>query len=138
MAEQQRRRPPRPAAPRTGGAWRRADGGTDAHGPHPRTGLPNLMMWRQPPPATLGPMRSRPRDEHPVPGAVSESAGDIEETPDLQGAYPRLNDAQLTTLAEAGRRRAVQPEEILFYEGERGCDFFVILAGKVAVVEGRG
>jgi len=83
-------------------------------------------------------MRSRPRDEHPGPGAVSESAGDIEETPDLQGAYPRLDDAQLTTLAEAGRRRAVQPEEILFREGERDCDFFVILAGKVAVVEGRG
>ena len=69
---------------------------------------------------------------------VAESAGDIEETPDLQGAYPRLNDAQLTTLAEAGRRRAVQPEEILFREGDRDCDFFVILAGKVAVVEGRG
>jgi thioredoxin reductase (NADPH) len=69
---------------------------------------------------------------------VSESAGDIEETPDLQGAYPRLDDAQLTTLAEAGRRCAVQAEEILFREGERDCDFFVILAGKVAVVEGRG
>jgi thioredoxin reductase (NADPH) len=83
-------------------------------------------------------MRSRPRDERPGPGVVSEFAGDIEETPDLQGAYPRLNDAQLTTLAEAGRRRAVEPEEILFREGERDCDFFVILAGKVAVVEGRG
>src|SRR6201995_3261560 len=96
------------------------------------------MMWRPPLPATLGPMRSRPREEHPAPGVVSESAGDIEETPDLQGAYPRLADAQLTTLAEAGRRRAVQAEEILFREGERKCDFFVILAGKVAVVEGRG
>src|SRR6201995_2203605 len=96
------------------------------------------MMWRPPLPATLGPMRSRPREEHPAPGVVSESAGDIEETPDLQGAYPRLDDAQLATLAEAGRRRAVQAEEILFREGERNCDFFVILAGKVAVVEGRG
>ena len=101
-------------------------------------GLLDLMMWRPPRPATLGPMRSRPREEHPAPGVVSESAGDIEETPDLQGAYPRLDDAQLTTLAEAGRRRAVQPEQILFREGERDCDFFVILAGKVAVVEGRG
>src|ERR1700753_3553174 len=96
------------------------------------------MMWRPPPPATLGPMRSRPREEHPGAGVVSESGGGIEETPDLQGAYPRLNDAQLTTLAGAGRRRAVQPEEILFREGERDCAFFVILAGKVAVVEGRG
>ena len=77
------------------------------------------------------------RDQQPA-AARSESAGDIEETPDLQGAYPRLNDAQLTTLAEAGQRRPVQPEEILFREGDRDCDFFVILAGKVAVVEGRG
>src|ERR1700753_2549314 len=96
------------------------------------------MMWRPPPPATLGPMRSRPREEHPAPGVGSEAAGELEETPDLQGAYPRLDDARLRALAEAGRRRAVQPAEILFREGERDCDFFVILAGKVAVVEGRG
>ena len=83
-------------------------------------------------------MRSRPRDEQPGPGVVAESADDIEETPDLRGAYPRLDDAQLATLAELGRRRAVQPGEILFREGERDCDFFIILAGKVAVVEGRG
>src|ERR1700760_3532998 len=96
------------------------------------------MMWRQPSPATLGPMRSRPRDEQPGPGVVSESAGDIEETPDLQGAYPRLDDAQLAAVAEAGRRRAVQPEEILFRRGERDCDFFVILAGEGGGIEGRG
>ncbi|HLH58647.1 MAG TPA: FAD-dependent oxidoreductase, partial [Streptosporangiaceae bacterium] len=83
-------------------------------------------------------MRSRPRDEHPGPGVVSESAVDIEETPDLQGAYPRLAEAHLTTLAGLGRRRAVRSEEILFREGERDCDFFVILAGKVALIEGRG
>jgi thioredoxin reductase (NADPH) len=96
------------------------------------------MMWRQPPAATLDLMRSRPRDEHPGPGVVSESAVDIEETPDLQGAYPRLAEAHLTTLAGLGRRRAVRSEEILFREGERDCDFFVILAGKVALIEGRG
>src|SRR6202000_308709 len=78
------------------------------------------------------------REEHPGPGVVAESTGDIKETPDLQGAYPRLNDAQLTALAEAGPRRGVQPEEILFREGERDCDFFVILAGKVAVIESPG
>ena len=69
---------------------------------------------------------------------VAGSTGDVEETPDLEGAYPRLNDAQLTTLAEAGQRRAVQPEEILFREGDGDCDFFVIVEGKVALVEGSG
>ncbi len=61
-----------------------------------------------------------------------------EETPDLQGAYPRLSDAQIAALASMGQRRSAQPDEILFAEGDRNCDFFVILAGHVAVVEGRG
>jgi thioredoxin reductase (NADPH) len=60
------------------------------------------------------------------------------ETPDLYGAYPRLDDAQVTALAALGQRRAVQPGEVLFREGDRNCDFFVILGGEVAVVEGHG
>lgn len=60
------------------------------------------------------------------------------ETPDLQGAYPRLDDAQIAALAGLGQRRAVQPGEVLFREGDRDCDLFVILAGHVAVQEGRG
>ena len=61
-----------------------------------------------------------------------------EETPDLQGAYPRLSDAQIAALAAQGRRRPTQPGDVLFAEGDRECDFFVILAGKVASVEGHG
>ena len=60
------------------------------------------------------------------------------ETPDTHGAYPRLSDAQIAALAALGQRRSVQPDEVLFREGERDCDFFVVLAGTVAVVEGRG
>ena len=60
------------------------------------------------------------------------------ETPDLQGAYPRLSDAQVAALTALGQRRAAQPEEVLFREGQRNCDFFVVLEGNVAVVEGRG
>jgi thioredoxin reductase (NADPH) len=60
------------------------------------------------------------------------------ETPDLQGAYPRLSDAQAAALAALGQRRPARPGEILFRQGQRDCDFFVVLAGKVAVVEGRG
>jgi len=62
----------------------------------------------------------------------------VGETPDPYGAYPRLNDAQIAALAALGRRRRVRPGETLFSEGERNCDFFVVLAGSVAVIEGRG
>ncbi|HEX3488358.1 MAG TPA: FAD-dependent oxidoreductase [Streptosporangiaceae bacterium] len=60
------------------------------------------------------------------------------ETPDAYGAYPRLTLAQLAALGGLGQRREVPPGDALFAEGERHCDFFVILAGTVAVVEARG
>src|SRR3984893_1794338 len=37
-----------------------------------------------------------------------------------------------------GNRRRTEPGEVLFREGDPGCDFFVILSGKVAIVEGYG
>ena len=61
-----------------------------------------------------------------------------EETPDLQGAFPRLSDAQIAALDAQGQRRSTQPGDVLFAEGDRECDFFVVLAGKVASVEGHG
>ncbi len=61
-----------------------------------------------------------------------------EETPDLQGAFPRLSDAQIAALDAQGRRRSTQPGDVLFAEGDRECDFFVVLAGKAASVEGHG
>ena len=64
--------------------------------------------------------------------------GDITETPDLQGAYPRLSDAQIAALAAHGDRRGTRPGKVLFREGERDCDFYVVLAGHVASVEGYG
>ena len=60
-----------------------------------------------------------------------------EETPDLQGAFPRLADAQIAALDAQGQRRPIQPGDVLFSEGDRESDFFVILAGKVASVEGK-
>ena len=50
------------------------------------------------------------------------------ETPDLQGAYPRLSDTQVAALTALGERRAAQPEEVLFREGQRNGDFFVVEA----------
>ena len=61
-----------------------------------------------------------------------------EETPDLQGAFPRLSDAEIAALDAQGQRRPIQPGDVLFSEGDRESDFFVILAGKVASVEGKG
>jgi thioredoxin reductase (NADPH) len=87
---------------------------------------------------------SEPRGEPGPPDrarALDPSAarpGDIAETPDLQGAYPRLSDAQIAALAAHGDRRDTQPGEILFREGDRDCDFYVVLAGHVASVEGQG
>jgi thioredoxin reductase (NADPH) len=64
--------------------------------------------------------------------------GDITETPDLQGAYPRLSDAEIAALTGQGDRHGTEPGEILFAEGERDCDFYVVLAGHMASVEGHG
>jgi thioredoxin reductase (NADPH) len=60
------------------------------------------------------------------------------ETPDLYGAFPRLDPQQLGALTANGRRRRTQAGEVLYREGDRDCDFFAIAEGKVAVVEGYG
>ena len=70
--------------------------------------------------------------EHEPALEVSE---DLPETPDLHGAYPRLDDAQIAALSALGQRRATQPGDILFREGDRNCDFFVVVAGKVTAIE---
>ena len=58
------------------------------------------------------------------------------ETPDTIGAYPRLTEDQIRALDAHGERRAVQPGEVLFHDGDQWSDFFVVTAGKVAIVEG--
>jgi thioredoxin reductase (NADPH) len=42
-----------------------------------------------------------------------------EETPDLQGAFPRLSDAEIAALDAQGQRRPIQPGDVLFSEGDR-------------------
>jgi thioredoxin reductase (NADPH) len=44
----------------------------------------------------------------------------------------------MAALAAQGRTRSTGPEEVLFREGDRDCDFFVVLDGRVAAVEGYG
>ncbi|MFD8382750.1 FAD-dependent oxidoreductase [Streptomyces sp. NPDC059679] len=60
------------------------------------------------------------------------------ETPDLYGAFPRLTEEQIGSLAEHGRRFPVEPGEVLIREGERAAEFLVVLSGSVAVVEDFG
>jgi thioredoxin reductase (NADPH) len=68
-------------------------------------------------------------------GAGARASLELDETPDLQGAFPRLSSEQLQVLSELGTQREVQPGEVLYREGDASCDFFVILSGEVAIVE---
>ena len=86
-------------------------------------------------------MSTKPSSEETPDLQASEETPDLqasEETPDLQGAFPRLSDAQIAALDAQGQRRLIQPGDVLFAEGDRECDFFVVLAGRVASVEGHG
>ncbi|WP_037141432.1 FAD-dependent oxidoreductase [Rhodococcoides fascians] len=58
-----------------------------------------------------------------------------EETPDEQGAFPRLTNEQVAGLEVGGTRRAVRAGEVLIREGTPSDNFFVILSGKVAVLD---
>ena len=60
------------------------------------------------------------------------------ETADRSGAFPRLDDGQLAAFEAIGERRRVQRGDVLFREGDAHYDFFVILSGRVAIVEGYG
>jgi thioredoxin reductase (NADPH) len=62
----------------------------------------------------------------------------LRETPDPYGAYPRLSDEQIETLSRHGTRRRAPAGDVLYREGDRSCDFFVVLDGKAMVVEGYG
>lgn len=50
-------------------------------------------------------------------------------------AFPILTGSQIATLEGRGRRRAVRAGDVLFEEGTRGYDFFVVLSGAVEILE---
>jgi thioredoxin reductase (NADPH) len=62
----------------------------------------------------------------------------VNETPDLHGAFPRLSEGHIATLGTYGTRRRTQEGDVLFREGDATCDFYVVLEGLVATVEGYG
>jgi thioredoxin reductase (NADPH) len=61
-----------------------------------------------------------------------------EETPDLHGAYPRLTEAQIASLAPHGERRRTTAGEVLFREGDEDYAFHVVVDGLVELHEGEG
>jgi thioredoxin reductase (NADPH) len=57
------------------------------------------------------------------------------ETPDRDGAYPRLSEDQVALLARRGESRTVSSGDVLFREGDPRYDFYVILEGSAAMVD---
>jgi thioredoxin reductase (NADPH) len=68
-------------------------------------------------------------------GPVGEG---LPETPNRDGAHPRLDEEQLAQLRRLGELRHVKPGDVLFAEGDPESDFFVIESGMVAIVQGYG
>jgi thioredoxin reductase (NADPH) len=65
-------------------------------------------------------------------------AAGLPESPDRDGAFPRLDGDQMTRFRGLGRSRKVAPGDVLFAEGDEGSDFFVIESGSVVIVQGYG
>ena len=62
----------------------------------------------------------------------------LEEPPDRNGAFPRLDDDQRARLLAVGELRKVVGGEVLFKDGDDSYDFFVVESGAVAIVRGLG
>jgi thioredoxin reductase (NADPH) len=70
---------------------------------------------------------------------VSDPLGaGVAETPDRQGAFPRLDDVQRERFRAVGELREVASGEVLFREGDRNYDFFIVESGAVTIVQGYG
>src|SRR4051812_40747199 len=66
---------------------------------------------------------------------LTDPPGEFEETRDQQGAFPRLTDDALAAIEEYGEHRQTNIGETLFEAGDATYDFFVVLSGKVAIVQ---
>jgi thioredoxin reductase (NADPH) len=62
----------------------------------------------------------------------------LPETPDTTGAYPRLTDEQIMLLSQYGERKTLTKGTMLFCAGDRDCALFVVLDGRVRVVQEEG
>lgn len=76
--------------------------------------------------------RDGPAPALPPSAESLKAEGRLVETPDLHGAFPRLEPAQIEMLETRGRRRRTRPGEVLSAEGEPDPAFYVVLSGMVA------
>lgn len=70
--------------------------------------------------------------------AETPIAAGMPETPERDGAFPRLDASQLERLRALGEVRRVEPGHVLFAEGDRASHFFVLESGMVVIVQGYG
>jgi CRP-like cAMP-binding protein len=83
-----------------------------------------------------GPAPAVPRPARTLsPAVVLPPVADQGETPD-DGASPRLSDEHVLALRRVGRRVRTERGQVLLRSGADEFDFFVVLEGTVAVVEG--
>jgi Na+:H+ antiporter, NhaA family len=95
---------------------------TDPRGPDRRP-LPPPVPQGSRPVRTISPLVM-------LPGVQS-----LAETPD-DGSSPRLTDEQLAAVRRVGRRLTTRAGQVLLRAGAEQFDFFVVLEGTVAVLEG--
>jgi thioredoxin reductase (NADPH) len=74
----------------------------------------------------------------PTNSSSEPELADLPETPDATGAYPRLTDEQIMVLSRYGERKRLAEAATLFCEGDRDCGLFVVLDGRVAVLQEDG
>jgi thioredoxin reductase (NADPH) len=60
----------------------------------------------------------------------------LRETPDRDGAFPRLSPEQIQLLGAEGRRVSTGAGDVLYRQGDPCEDFFVVLEGLVGTVDG--
>ncbi|MEU7813020.1 FAD-dependent oxidoreductase [Pseudonocardia sp. NPDC049154] len=84
-------------------------------------------------------MTARESADQKSPG-VEQLLADVPpgETPDVSGAFPRLEETRLRELEAWGERRPTTRGDVLVAEGEAEDTFYVLLSGRVAVVEAIG
>jgi thioredoxin reductase (NADPH) len=73
-----------------------------------------------------------------MPTSSSSELEDLPETPDTTGAYPRLTDEQIMLLSRYGERQSLPEGTTLFCEGDRDRGLFVVLDGRVRVIQENG
>jgi thioredoxin reductase (NADPH) len=68
----------------------------------------------------------------------SALAPEFEETSDNQGAFPRLHDDAVAAFEPGGTHRPTAVGDVLFADGDATYDFFIVLSGKVAIIQNAG